>query len=168
MVLIYFIIKVLTTLVKSFEPSGYCTMASCPFTFHITNVFGFSHYVIVQFKLINFKLTNAISVVFKSNTERSYASFSTLTTTRLPTTVGIFLGMRYFIHVTDRRQTSTDQNIAKLLTRFSSYNFATAAERIFGIYSNTLEFVMNRFSCRREFFIKACDNVWRKKFFDHT
>ena len=51
----YLIIEVLVTLVKFLEPSGYCTVNNCLFTFHTINVFGCFHNTMAQFTLIKHK-----------------------------------------------------------------------------------------------------------------
>ena len=47
-------IEVPATQVKFHEPSVYCTVINCAFAFHITNVFGCFHGVMVQFELVKF------------------------------------------------------------------------------------------------------------------
>ena len=43
---------------KLLEPSGYCTVLNCTFTFHTENVFGFFRDILVQVILIRCKFLN--------------------------------------------------------------------------------------------------------------
>ena len=58
---------------------------------------------------------------FKSHSEWSNERVSALTTMILPTAAGIYLGLNSFSHVIYVSQTSTYQNIAKLLTHLRVY-----------------------------------------------
>ena len=113
------IVKVLATWVKFLQLSDYYTMINCTFTFCITNVFGCFCGVMVQFKLIKqMRLCcRFICAAFKSQMEWSNAQcVSAPPTTILPTIADTFSSLNYFSHIIYMLQSSTYQNIAKLLT----------------------------------------------------
>ena len=102
---IWLIVEILATQRKSLEPSDYCTAINCAFTFLISNVFG-------CFCSISFQVRLQLS----SHTQR----ISAPTTTILPTIVGTLHGLNFFVHLIYIQQTSTYENIGKLLTHPSN------------------------------------------------
>ena len=95
---------------------------NCTFTFFITNVFGYFSGIMAHFwtRKVCFHIRlhwMFIYVTFKSYMEWSNTHHaSTPITTILSTTVSTYHGLNYFGHMVYAPQTSTYQNIAKLLT----------------------------------------------------
>ena len=50
--------KILAACTKFLQPSDYCTVINCAFTFCLTNIFGYFRNVTGQFKFIKYKLVN--------------------------------------------------------------------------------------------------------------
>ena len=73
------IIKVLATQAKYLEPSGYCTVINCTFTFHAANICGSLRSVMVQFELTKLMFPNQcctfICASFKSCMEWNTAQY---------------------------------------------------------------------------------------------
>ena len=120
------LIKVLATQVKFFEPSDYCTIINCAFTFCTINIFGCFCDIVAQFKLVKHKFLNLITLhIYLCSFQITHGwsntrYVSTPTTTTLTTTAGTFHSLNCFGHIICIPQTSMYQNIAKLLTHPSN------------------------------------------------
>ena len=112
------IIEVLATWVKFLEPSGYCTVTNCAFTFPATNVFvcfcSVMHY---EFELDHkFPNLTTLYMALKLYMNWSNACVSIPITMILPTTARTYHNLNCFGHMIFMLQTSMYQNIANLLT----------------------------------------------------
>ena len=116
------IIKVLATWVKFLQPSGYCSVINCAFTFHTRNVLGYFAVIMAQFELIEHKFPNYTSlhiylcsfqITQWNNTQCVWA----------PTTLGIYHSLNCFGCMLYVLQTSIYQSTAKLLTPPCSFTY---------------------------------------------
>ena len=106
------IIKIVETQVWFLKPSGYCTVINCPFIFYTTNVFQCFSSVMVQFVFVKYKFLNLTILHSQYGFQITCGvKQCTCQCTNYHNTTN-----HYFGHVIYIPQTSTYQNIAKLLT----------------------------------------------------